>query len=205
MAKRVFDVLVSLCAIVVLAPLLIAITAWVKIDSKGPALFCQKRVGRHGRTFKILKFRTMCVGASAEGPQITIGNDSRITRAGSILRRHKLDELPQFFNVLRGEMSVVGPRPEVPRYFAFYSERQQETILSIRPGITDSASVEFRNESALLGEADDPEYFYTQVILPAKLEQAEHYVRTHTLLGDARIILCTIAALARAPDSNSSR
>jgi len=196
MAKRAFDVLVSLCAIVLLAPLLIALAAWVKIDSKGPALFRQKRVGRHGVPFEILKFRTMRADASVEGPLITVGNDSRITRAGAILRRYKLDELPQFFNVLRGEMSVVGPRPEVPRYVALYTERQKAAVLSVRPGVTDAASLAFRNESDLLATADDPESFYTQVILPAKLAQAEAYVATHSLGGDIRIVLRTVAMLA---------
>ena len=196
MAKRAFDVLVSLCATVLLAPLLIALAAWVKIDSKGPALFRQKRVGRHGVPFEILKFRTMRADALAGGPQITVGNDSRITRAGAILRRYKLDELPQFFNVLRGEMSVVGPRPEVPRYVALYTERQKAAVLSVRPGITDAASLAFRNESDLLATADDPESFYTQVILPAKLAQAEAYVATHSLGGDIRIVLRTVAMLA---------
>ncbi|MET3913645.1 lipopolysaccharide/colanic/teichoic acid biosynthesis glycosyltransferase [Variovorax sp. OAS795] len=196
MAKRAFDVLVSICAIVLLSPLLIALAAWVKIDSKGSALFRQTRVGRHGVPFEILKFRTMRADASAEGPQITVGNDSRITRAGAILRRYKLDELPQFFNVLRGEMSVVGPRPEVPRYVALYTERQKAAVLSMRPGITDAASLAFRNESELLAKADDPESFYTQVILPAKLAQAEAYVATHSLGGDIRIVLRTVAMLA---------
>jgi len=205
MAKRVFDVLVSFFAILLLSPLLIALAAWVKIDSKGSALFRQTRVGRHGVPFEILKFRTMRADALAEGPQITVGNDSRITRAGAFLRPYKLDELPQFINVLRGEMSVVGPRPEVPRYVALYSQPQREAILSVRPGITDTASVEFRNESTLLEEADDPESFYRQVILPAKLEHAERYVRTHSLLGDLRIILRTVAALASVPSSTSGR
>jgi len=196
MAKRAFDVLVSLCAIVLLSPLLIAVAAWVKLDSSGPALFLQTRVGRYGKPFKILKFRTMRAGGPVGGPQITVGNDSRITRAGAFLRRYKLDELPQFFNVLRGEMSVVGPRPEVPRYVALYSERQKESVLSIRPGITDAASLVFRNESDLLASSDDPESFYTQVILPAKLAQAEAYVATHSLGGDIRIVLRTVAMLA---------
>lgn len=202
MAKRTFDVLMAFCAIVMLSPLLIAVAAWIKFDSKGPALFRQKRVGRRGKTFEILKFRTMRADAPADGLQITTGNDSRITRAGVILRQYKLDELPQFFNVLRGEMSVVGPRPEVPRYVELYSPRQRETILSVRPGITDSASVEFRNESALLESADDPECFYVQVVLPAKLEHAELYVATHSLMGDIRIVLRTIAALVATPFSH---
>jgi lipopolysaccharide/colanic/teichoic acid biosynthesis glycosyltransferase len=190
-----FDVVVSLCVLTLLFPLFVVVAAWIKIDSRGPVLFRQQRVGRYGKPFEILKFRTMRVSALAEGPQITVGNDPRITRAGTFLRRCKLDEFPQFFNVLCGEMSVVGPRPEVPKYVALYSAAQREAILGLRPGITDTASVAFRDESILLASADDPEHFYTQIVLPAKLEYAERYAVTHSLAGDIRIMLCTVFAL----------
>ena len=196
MLKRALDLFISTCALLVLAPLLALVAVWIKLDSRGPVIFRQERVGLRGRLFAIYKFRTMFVDASASGgAQITVGADSRITRAGRFLRRHKLDELPQFINVLKGEMSVVGPRPEVPRYVAFYPPEVRDMVLSVRPGITDLASIEYRDENLLLGTADDPEAYYIKVVLPAKLSYCMQYVRARSLWTDFVIVGRTIAAL----------
>lgn len=196
MLKRAFDLLIASCALLVLAPLLPIIAVWIKLDSPGPVLFCQDRVGLRGRVFSIYKFRTMSAGsAAAGGAQITVGADPRVTRAGQFLRRHKFDELPQFINVLKGEMSMVGPRPEVPRYVALYPPEARELVLSVRPGITDLASIAYRDENLLLATADDPEAFYVEVVLPAKLEYGVQYVRARSLWSDLVIVGRTIAAL----------
>ena len=195
MAKRLFDIAFALLALLLLGPLLLVVALWVRLDSPGPVFFRQQRVGRSGQLFDIYKFRTMQTGAEAMGPQITVGEDARITRAGAWLRRSKVDELPQFLNVLRGDMSVVGPRPEVPRYVAQYPADVRETVLSVRPGITDLASIEFRDESALLARSSDPERTYVEQILPAKLRHAQEYVRTRSLWLDLRIIARTVLAV----------
>ncbi len=193
MAKRVFDVICSALGLLLLSPLLMVAAVWVKLDSPGPVLFRQTRVGRFGVPFTIHKFRTM--RTSAPGAQITVGEDPRITRAGRLLRATKLDELPQLWDVLRGAMSLVGPRPEVPRYVAVYPAELREVVLSVRPGITDPASLRFRNESELLAKAADPEREYVDVVLPAKLRLAADYVRNASLAGDVRLILATLGAL----------
>jgi lipopolysaccharide/colanic/teichoic acid biosynthesis glycosyltransferase len=195
MAKRLFDLLLSGLGLVLLAPLLLGIALWVKLDSRGPVLFRQQRVGRFGRPFMIHKFRTMTVDAPARGPQITVGADPRITRAGQVLRRTKLDELPQLWDVLRGAMSLVGPRPEVPKYVALYPQEMRQLLLSVRPGITDLASLQYRDESAVLAAAADPERAYVDQVLPAKLAISARYVREATLIGDLRLIWATLAAL----------
>lgn len=195
MPKRLFDVVFAALALLLLGPVLLAVALWVLFDSPGPVFFRQQRVGRGGQLFGIYKFRTMRVGAEAAGPQITVGHDARITRAGAWLRRSKLDELPQFFNVLRGDMSVVGPRPEVPRYVALYPADVRDTVLSVRPGITDLASIAFRDESVLLANSPDPERTYTEQILPTKLRYAQHYVRQRSLWLDLRIIVWTVLAV----------
>jgi lipopolysaccharide/colanic/teichoic acid biosynthesis glycosyltransferase len=197
MRKRAFDLLVSGSALVLLAPILLAISLAIRIDSPGPALFRQERVGRFGRTFRIRKFRSMTVDAPARGPQLTIGGDSRVTRVGGFLRRHKLDELPQLIDVFVGNMSIVGPRPEVPRYVALYSPEDRKLILSVRPGITDRASVEFKDESRILGEAVDPEAVYRTDLLPRKLAYYRAYVRERSFGGDVAIIFETLRALVR--------
>ena len=194
--KRAFDVVVSGAGLVLLSPLLLAIAAWIKLDSRGPVFFRQERVGRHGVPFRIHKFRTMVVDASARGGELTIGADPRITRAGLALRRTKLDELPQLIDVFVGTMSLVGPRPEVPRYVAMYPPAVREKVLSVRPGITDSASIEFRDESALLARSDDPEREYTQVVMPAKLRCAVDYVERASLWLDLLLIARTLKAIA---------
>ncbi|WP_313562148.1 sugar transferase [Diaphorobacter nitroreducens] len=195
MAKRLFDIAFASLALLLLSPLLLAIGLWVWWDSPGPVVFRQLRVGRGGRPFNIYKFRTMHLGAATAGPQITVGRDPRITRAGALLRRFKLDELPQFFNVVRGQMSVVGPRPEVPRFVAQYPADLRESVLSVRPGITDLASIAFLDESTLLARSTEPECTYIEQILPIKLQYAHQYVRTRTLLLDIRIIIWTVLAI----------
>ena len=195
MAKRLFDIAFALLALLLLGPLLLLVALWVRLDSPGPVFFRQQRVGRGGQLFDIVKFRTMRTGAEAMGPQITVGQDTRITHAGAWLRRSKVDELPQFINVLRGDMSVVGPRPEVPRYVALLPADVRQAVLSVRPGITDLASIEFRDESALLAQSQDPERTYVEQILPAKLRHAQEYVRTRSLWLDLRIIARTVLAV----------
>lgn len=197
MAKRCFDVVIAMVAVVLFAPLMIAIAIWVKLDSPGPVLFRQQRVGRHGALFFIHKFRTMVADAGTSGPQITAGDDARITRAGRVLRRHKLDELPQLFDVLRGAMSLVGPRPEVPRYVAMYPEAMRSKLLSVRPGLTDPVSLQFFDESAVLGAAADPEREYVEVLMPRKLAAAVAYAEQATLATDVRTIAQTLRMLIR--------
>ena len=194
MAKRLFDLLLSGVGLVLLAPLMLVIALWIKLDSAGPVMFRQERVGRFGVPFRIHKFRTM---VDAPGPQITVGADKRITRAGAVLRHFKLDELPQLIDVLRGAMSLVGPRPEVPRYVALYPAALRDKVLSVRPGITDLASIRFRDENALLSAASDPEREYTEVVMPAKLRYAAEYVEHATLATDLRLIGLTIKTLLR--------
>jgi lipopolysaccharide/colanic/teichoic acid biosynthesis glycosyltransferase len=195
MAKRVFDLVLSALGLLVLSPLLLAIAAWIKLDSPGPVFFRQERVGRHGRPFRIHKFRTMRHAPADRGAQITVDADARITRAGRLLRRHKLDELPQLLDVLAGTMSLVGPRPEVPRYVALYPPALRDKVLSVRPGVTDRASLEFRNEGALLAASADPERTYADVVLPTKLGLAADYVDRASLSYDLRLIVLTIKAL----------
>lgn len=195
MPKRLFDLCCAAAGLVLLVPVLAAVALWVVWDSPGPAFFRQQRVGRAGRLFHIVKFRTMHPRAETAGPPLTVGADGRITRAGHWLRRTKIDELPQLFNVLLGHMSLVGPRPEVPRYVALYPDDLRTLVLSVRPGITDRASIEFRDESTLLGQSSDPERTYVEQILPIKLRYGADYARSHTLRGDLEIILRTLAAL----------
>lgn len=195
MAKRLFDIVCAGLGLLLLSPLLLVVAAWIKWDSPGPVMFRQERVGRFGVPFRIHKFRTMRVDAPRLGPQITIGDDTRITRSGRWLRASKVDELPQLWDVLRGAMSLVGPRPEVPRYVAMYPAELREVVLSVRPGITDPASLSFRNESELLAKAADPEREYVEVVMPMKLTLAADYVRNASLGGDIRLILATLGAI----------
>ncbi len=199
MGKRLFDLICAGAGLVLLSPLLLVIALWIKLDSAGPVLFRQQRVGRFGVPFRIHKFRTMQDDASADapapGPQITVGADPRITRAGRVLRRHKLDELPQLLDVLAGTMSLVGPRPEVPRYVVLYPAALRDKVLSVRPGITDPASIAYRDESALLARAADPERAYVEQVMPAKLRAAAQYVDQRSLRGDLCVIVATLRTL----------
>lgn len=194
--KRAFDLVSALIGLIVLAPLFVIVACWIKLDSPGPVFFLQQRVGRHGAPFQIFKFRTMAVNTEFKG-QITVGNDKRITRAGAFLRRIKIDELPQLINVLFGEMSLVGPRPEVPRYVDCYPKDIRDIVLSVPPGITDWASIEYKEESNLLGLARDSERAYIEVILPAKLEYYVRYVKQRNFVTDLRIIFSTLLAIVR--------
>ena len=193
MGKRAFDVVLAGLGLLVLAPVLLLVAVWIKLDSPGPVLFRQERIGRFGRPFLIHKFRSMRVENA--GAQITVGADPRITRAGQFIRAAKLDELPQLWDVLRGAMSFVGPRPEVARYVALYPAELRELVLSVRPGITDPASLRFRNESELLARATDPEREYVEVVMPAKLQLTAEYVRGASLAGDLKLIARTFGLL----------
>ena len=195
MAKRLFDIVLAALGLLLLSPLLLAIAAWIKLDSKGPVFFRQERVGRYGRPFRIHKFRTMVAGAPRLGPEITVGLDARITPAGKVLRRTRLDELPQLIDVLAGTMSLVGPRPEVPRYVALYPRELRDKVLSVRPGITDRASIEYLDEASLLAAAADPERTYAELVMPAKLRFAAEYVDHATLGTDVRLIALTLKTL----------
>ncbi len=190
MTKRVFDVASSLAGLLLLSPLLLLIAATVKVTSAGPVLYRATRAGRHGLPFKLYKFRTMVVGADRAGPGITVADDSRITPVGRFLRRAKLDELPQLWNVTKGDMSLVGPRPEDPRYVAHYTDRQRD-VLTVRPGITSLASLTYRDESALLkGLAWEDVYLHQ--IMPAKLAIELDYLANRTLWRDIIIVVRTI-------------
>ena len=191
MGKRLFDLMVATFGLVLLAPVFGVIALAIKLESPGPVFFRQERVGLRGRVFRIFKFRTMKVEAS-RGPQITVSGDERITRVGGFLRHYKLDELAQLVDVFRGTMSLVGPRPEVPRYVEKYSAAQRERVLSVRPGITDFASLKFRHENDLLAQALDPEREYVDVILPEKLRVAVDYVDNASLATDLRVIGLTL-------------
>lgn len=193
MMKRTFDVLFSTMGLLVLSPFFLLTAILIRSTSAGPVFFRQERVGRNGRLFRIHKFRTMRVENG--GPQLTVGADPRITRTGRFLRRLKLDELPQLIDVLRGDMSLVGPRPEVPKYVALYPAAVRERVLAVRPGITDPASIRFRDENDLLGRAVDPEREYVEVILPIKLRYYEEYVQTRSFLRDLGIIAQTFRAV----------
>lgn len=197
MSKRLFDLILAGLGLIVLAPVFAAIALWIKLDSPGPVFFRQVRVGLHGRPFRIRKFRTMVASSDPAQLQITVGDDGRITRSGRVLRRFKLDELAQLIDVVHGTMSLVGPRPEVPKYVALYPESVRDVVLSVKPGITDPASIRFRNESELLAQAADPELEYVETILPVKLRHYVQYVNTRTLAGDLGIILETLSAVVR--------
>lgn len=194
-AKRFFDLFFASIGVLLLAPVFMVIAIRIKRDSPGTVFFRQERVGLHGKSFKIFKFRTMCLDAESTGRQITVGDDTRITASGRFLRRYKLDELPQLLNVISGDMSLVGPRPEVPRYVALYPDSIKETVLSIKPGITDYASIEYRDENAVLGRAADPERAYIEEVMPVKLRYYERYVRERSLWVDFKLILATLKAI----------
>lgn len=188
--KRAFDVLAALFGILILFPFMLVIAAAIKLSDGGPVFFRQWRVGRDGRDFKIWKFRTMIVDAEAKGKAITVGHDSRITTVGRVLRSAKIDEWPQLLNVLKGEMSFVGPRPEVRKYVERYS-KEQAAVLMLRPGITDMASFAFYDESELLAQAKDPEQFYLDVLVPEKIRLNLEYARTASVCTDFVLIVVT--------------
>lgn len=192
--KRLFDLGLTLPSLILLGPLLIAIAVFIVIDSRGGAFFHQQRVGKNGKLFFLHKFRTMRPASEASG-QLTVGmRDPRITRLGFFLRKYKLDELPQLINILKGEMSLVGPRPEVPKYVNLYTEAQRK-VLSIKPGLTDYASIEFVNENEILAKSDNPEKTYIEIILPTKLRLNLRYIEDAGIRTDLKILLATIRAI----------
>lgn len=192
--KRLFDMVFSLALIVVLLPVGFVVSIWIVLDDFGSPFFVQQRVGLGGKNFGLLKFRSMRKNAESKG-QLTVGmKDNRITRSGYFIRKYKIDELPQLVNVLLGEMSVVGPRPEVPKYVLLYNEEQQN-VLSIKPGITDFASIVYVRENELLSASSDPEKTYIEEIMPAKLELNLKYLREQSFRTDMKIILQTIKAI----------
>ena len=197
MSKRLFDWLASTCGLLALAPVLVVLAFWIKLDSAGPVFFRQERVGRGGKLFRIHKFRTMVTDAERRGLQITVGADARVTRVGPWLRKYKLDELPQLLDVWLGHMSLVGPRPEVPRYVDCYPADVRDVVLSVRPGITDRASIEFKDENEILGRAADPHLAYVNEVLPIKLRYYVDYVAQRSLWSDIGIIFATVRALVR--------
>lgn len=197
MAKRLFDWFASTFGLLALAPVLVLLAVWIKLDSPGPVFFRQERVGRGGTLFRIHKFRTMVTDAERRGLQITVGADARVTRVGQWLRKYKLDELPQLLDVWLGQMSLVGPRPEVPRYVACYPADVRDVVLSVRPGITDRASIEFKDENEILGRADDPHLAYVNEVLPIKLRYYVDYVAQRSFWSDIGIIFATVRALVR--------
>lgn len=197
---RVRDLVASSIGLAVLIPVYAAAALSIRCEGSGPILFRQKRVGLNGAEFAILKFRTM--QSSNNGPKITSANDSRITTVGRILRKYKVDELPQLINVLRGEMSLVGPRPEVSQYVDLWPVEERGVILSVRPGVTDPASVLLRNESDYLAGSDDPESTYVNELLPRKTRIYSEYVQNRTFIGDIGVILDTFVAIIR-PNLNA--
>ena len=192
--KRAFDVVTACLGLLLCSPLLGLAALLIKLDSPGPVFFRQERIGRGFRPFLIYKFRTMVPDAPHKGGSITVGNDPRITRVGWVLRQTKLDELPQLLNVLKGEMSFVGPRPEVRRYVELFRQDYEE-ILQVRPGITDPASLAYRHEAEVLGRAEDPEEEYVRQILPEKIRLAKEYIRRSSLTFDVTLICKTFLRL----------
>ena len=188
--KRLFDIIASGCGLLVLSPILVIVAIWIKLDSKGPVFYRQVRVGRYNKDFKIYKFRSMRVG-SDKGSLVTVGGrDPRITRSGYFIRKFKIDELPQLINVFTGDMSLVGPRPEVRHYVDYWTPEQMR-VLDVRPGITDPASIRYRNENELLATAEDPEKYYIEVIMQEKLKLYLEYVENASFWYDIKLIFKT--------------
>ncbi|BCO30375.1 glycosyl transferase [Thiohalobacter sp. COW1] len=191
-AKRLLDLLASYLGIIVLLPVFMLVAILIKCDSAGPIFYRQRRIGLHGKEFFIYKFRTMVNDADKYGASITVDGDARITNVGRVLRKTKLDELPQLLNIIRGDMSLVGPRPEVPEYISLYPKESRDLVLSVRPGITDMASIAFSDENAFLARYDNPHQAYIDIVLPKKVEYYESYVRNRTMLLDLKIVLLTL-------------
>ena len=191
---RFFGFILSLVGIVVLAPIFIVLAIWIKTDSKGPVFYKQVRVGRNNMDFQLFKFRSMRVGSDKKGLITVGGHDPRITRSGYYIRKYKLDEFPQLINVFKGDMSLVGPRPEVRKYVDMYTEEQMH-VLDVRPGITDLASIRYRNENELLERVNDPDKYYVEVIMPDKLRINLEYVARHSFTFDIRLIFQTFRAI----------
>ena len=193
---RFFDFVLSLVGLVVLAPIFIVLAVWIKIDSVGPVFYKQIRVGQNGKDFGLFKFRSMVVDADKKGLITVGGKDPRITRSGYFIRKYKLDELPQLINVLVGDMSLVGPRPEVRKYVEFYDDEQNK-VLSVKPGITDYASIEYMDENEILGKSMDPEKTYIEEIMPEKIKYNMKYIKNRSLIEYFKIIFLTVLKIIR--------
>ena len=193
---RFFDFILSFVGLVVLAPIFIVLAIWIKIDSKGPVFYKQVRVGRNGIDFGLFKFRSMVVDADKKGLITVGGRDPRITRSGYFIRKYKLDELPQLINVLLGDMSLVGPRPEVRKYVELYTDEQQK-VLSVKPGITDYASIEYMDENEILGKSNDPEKTYIEEIMPEKIKYNMKYIQNKNVSEYFKIIFLTLLKIVR--------
>ena len=194
MLKRCFDIVCSAIGLVLLCPLFIGVAIWIKLDSEGPVFYRQVRVGRNNVDFRIFKFRSMAVNSDKKGLITVGGKDARVTTAGYYIRKYKIDELPQLINVFVGDMSFVGPRPEVRKYVDLYTTEQLH-VLDVRPGITDAASIKYRNENDLLAAQSDPEQYYIQVVMQDKLRINLEYVASHTFIGDIKLILKTFKSI----------
>ena len=192
--KRIFDIVASGIGLILLSPLFVILAIWIKCDSIGPVFYKQVRVGRNNMDFQLFKFRSMRVGSDKKGLITVGGHDPRITRSGYYIRKYKLDEFPQLINVFKGDMSLVGPRPEVRKYVDMYTEEQMH-VLDVRPGITDLASIRYRNENELLERVNDPDKYYVEVIMPDKLRINLEYVARHSFTFDIRLILQTFRAI----------
>ena len=192
--KRVFDIAATLLGGTLLLPVIIPIGLWIKLSSKGPLFYVQKRVGKNFEEFDLYKFRSMVIGADKVGPSVTSGDDPRITKVGAIIRRTKIDELPQLFNVLKGDMSLVGPRPEVMK-FVVQKKDAYRKILSVKPGITDNAAIEFRDEETIMEQYEDKEKAYIDIILPQKIELYNQYIDTISFKNDFKLILQTVKVI----------
>jgi len=197
MLKIIFDFICAFFGLCLLSPSLICIAIWIKLDSKGPVFFIQKRVGQFGKDIGVFKFRTMVTDAESKGLKITVGKDPRITNSGHFLRKYKLDELAQLFNVLNGTMSLVGPRPEVREYINVYPAEVRDVVLSVKPGITDFASIEFKDENKMLEDSTNPNKTYIEEILPIKQKYYLQYVENKNIILDIRLIFKTIIAIIR--------
>lgn len=191
------DLVGSTLGLLILSPLFLLMAVAIKLESPGPVFFRQERVGRGGRLFRIHKFRSMVNDAEKKGAQITVGSDRRVTRIGVLLRKYKFDELAQLIDVFKGDMSLVGPRPEVPRYVAHYPEDVRAIVLSVKPGITDWASINYKDENVILEKSEDPQNAYVKEILPIKLQYYVDYVYSRSFIGDIKILLATLRALIR--------
>lgn len=192
--KRLFDILASGCGLILLAPIFVAVAIWIKCDSKGPVFYKQQRVGRGNRDFWLYKFRSMRPNSDKQGLITIGGHDPRVTRSGYFIRKYKLDELPQLINVFVGDMSLVGPRPEVRKYVEMYTVEQMH-VLDVRPGITDLASIRYRDENELLAQADNPDQYYVEVIMQDKLRINLEYVKNHSFQEDIKLIFQTFLAI----------
>lgn len=192
--KRIFDIVATLIGGILLLPLIIVIIIWIKTTSKGPLFYVQKRVGLNFKEFNLYKFRSMVVNADKEGPSVTSGDDPRITKIGKILRRTKIDELPQLINVLKGDMSLVGPRPEVMK-FVEQKKEDYKIILTIKPGITDNAAIEYRDEEKIMLQYDNKEKAYIEIVLPEKIKLYKQYINNISFINDLKLILKTIKVI----------